>query len=138
MIDCVFCKIANRESPAEIILETEKVISFLDINPINYGHILVIPKDHFEQFHQIPEEASKELIIVLSKLSKAVLNAFNPHGYNIFTNNGRFAGQAIMHCHFHIVPRYFNDGFKFRPKPKFYKENEIQLYGKIIRENLED
>lgn len=136
MNDCIFCKIASKKAPAEILLETEKVISFLDINPINYGHTLVIPKEHFKEFHEIPDEVTKELIVVVSKLTKAILESLNPHGYNIFTNNGRFAGQAIMHCHFHIVPRFFNDGFKFRPHPKTYKQNEMKQYGDFIREKI--
>ncbi|MCX8057431.1 MAG: HIT family protein [Ignavibacteria bacterium] len=138
MSDCVFCKIASKEAPAEIIHETERVISFLDINPINFGHTLVIPKGHFKKFHEIPDEINQELIIVLSKVTKAITEALEPHGYNIFTNNGRFAGQAIMHCHFHIVPRYFNDGLKFRPTSKSYKKNEMKQFGDLIREKLKN
>lgn len=138
MNDCIFCKIASKEAPAEILYETERVISFLDINPINYGHTLIIPKEHFKEFHEIPDETSKELIVVISKLTKAILESLKPHGYNIFTNNGRFAGQAIMHCHFHIVPRFFNDGFKFRPNLKSYKQNEMKQYAELIREKIKN
>lgn len=138
MNDCIFCKIASKEAPAEILYETERVISFLDINPINYGHTLIIPKEHFKEFHEIPDETSKELIVVISKLTRAILESLKPHGYNIFTNNGRFAGQAIMHCHFHIVPRFFNDGFKFRPNPKSYKQNEMKQYAELIREKIKN
>ncbi|MGB9664945.1 MAG: HIT family protein [Ignavibacteria bacterium] len=138
MNDCIFCKIAAKEAPAEIIFETEKVIAFLDINPINYGHTLIIPKEHYKKFHEIPFEISQELLLVTLKVTNAILESLKPHGYNIFTNNGRFAGQAIMHCHFHIVPRFINDGVKFRPHPKSYKAQEMQLYGNLIREKIKN
>lgn len=136
MFDCIFCKIASKKAPAEILFENDKVIVFLDINPINYGHTLVIPKDHYKEFHEIPDEINRDLIVVTSKITKAILDSLKPHGYNIFTNNGRFAGQAIMHCHFHIVPRYLNDGFKFRPHPKSYQKDEMKQYGNLIREKI--
>lgn len=136
MSECIFCKIARKEASAEILFETENTIAFLDINPINFGHTLVIPKHHYKEFHQIPDDISKELIVVTSKLSRAILDSLKPHGYNIFTNNGRLAGQAIMHCHFHIVPRYFKDGIKFRPNPKSYNQKEMKQYGDLIREKI--
>ncbi len=136
MVDCVFCKIVKKEAPAEILYENENILAFLDINPINFGHTLIIPKQHYREFHEIPDEISKELITATSVLTKAILESLKPNGYNIFTNNGRFAGQAIMHCHFHIVPRYFNDGFKFRPLPKSYKQNQMKQYADLIREKV--
>lgn len=136
MNDCIFCRIVAKEAPAEILLESEKVISFLDINPINFGHTLVIPKGHYKKFHEIPDDVLMELTIFVSRISKALIETLKPHGYNIFTNNGKFAGQQIMHCHIHIIPRFFNDGIKFRPYPKRYKKNEMQQYGSLIREKI--
>lgn len=138
MNECIFCKIIRRESPAEILYETENTLSFLDINPINLGHVLVVPKLHIEIFHSIPYDLLFELAKATSILSQAIIESLKPDGYNIFSNNGKYAGQTISHFHFHITPRYRGDGIKFKPVVKQYKKDEIQYFGKLIRDKIKN
>ena len=134
-MDCVFCDIASKISEAEIIFENEKVIAFLDINPVNYGHALVIPKKHFDNFLTIPNDELSELTKITQYIAGSVKRALEADGFNIISNNGSSAGQSVFHFHYHIIPRYEND-FLMRPRTIEYKENEITLYSEKIKESI--
>ena len=134
-MDCIFCDIASKLSEAEIIFENEKVIAFLDINPVNYGHTLVIPKKHFDNFLTIPNDELAELTRLTQYIAGSVKRALKADGFNIISNNGLSAGQSVFHFHYHIIPRYEND-FLMRPRTIEYKENEITLYSEKIKESI--
>ena len=102
---CIFCKIVKGEIPAKILYEDEKTLAFLDISPRSKGHTLIIPKEHYETFEELPEEVAIDLIKTIKKVIKR-LKSLNPDGYNILNNNGPVAGQEVPHVHFHIIPRY--------------------------------
>ena len=125
-MDCIFCDIIQRKSPAEIIYEDEKVISFLDIRPINYGHTLVIPKKHYDDFISVPPDEMKAVINITQTISEAVSISLKTDGFNIIANNGAAAGQKVFHFHFHIIPRYNTDKFHFRPILKNYKNGSMK------------
>ena len=110
--NCIFCKIIKKEIPCRIIYETEKVLAFLDINPVNPGHTLVIPKKHYELIEQVPEELLAELMKAVKLITPAVKQATSTDSTNLAVNNGKTAGQLVPHVHFHIMPRHENDGFK--------------------------
>ena len=131
-MECIFCNIAERKSEAEIVFEDDSIISFLDIQPINYGHALVIPKKHFDNFLTIPPEELIHLINATQYIAGAVKRSVNADGFNIISNNGNSAGQTIYHFHFHIIPR-FNEDFNFKPKFKNYKTGDIKIYADGIR-----
>ncbi|MGE5679694.1 MAG: HIT family protein [Bacillota bacterium] len=133
---CIFCKIINRESEAEIIYEDQKVISFLDINPIHFGHILVVPKIHSVDFLSIPQDYLEPLIAASRLVTDAMVKSLKPDGYNIFANNGIAAGQSIFHFHLHITPRYFNDEIKFKLNLKKYGISEMKDFADKIRKNV--
>ena len=135
-MDCIFCKIIEKKAPAEIIFEDEKVIAFLDIKPIHFGHILVVPKTHCCDFLDIPGEDLHSLINVTRVVTKALIQSLNPDGYNIFANNGRAAGQSIFHFHMHITPRYFKDEIHFKLNLKKYEESEMKNFADIIRKEI--
>jgi histidine triad (HIT) family protein len=101
---CVFCKIVQKEAPANVVYEDDKVIAFLSIQPINVGHTLVVPKAHYENIYEIPEEEVAYLYKIVKKLSHAVNKAVNAEGIRIVQNNGETAGQVIFHLHVHIIP----------------------------------
>jgi histidine triad (HIT) family protein len=101
---CIFCKIAQKEAPASTVYEDEKVIAFLSIQPINVGHTLVVPKKHYENIYEIPEEEVAYLYKIVKKLAHAVNKAVNAEGIRIVQNNGEAAGQVIFHLHVHIIP----------------------------------
>jgi histidine triad (HIT) family protein len=132
-MDCIFCDIINKKSYAEVLFENESAISFLDIKPINYGHTLVIPKIHYENFLDLPEDELSELIKVTKNISGAIVNSLNPEGFNVVTNNGIAAGQSVFHFHFHIIPRFKDEDFRFRLKLKEYKIGLMQEYANKIR-----
>ncbi len=131
-MECIFCNIAERNSEAEIVFENDNIISFLDIQPINYGHTLVIPKRHFDNFLTIPPEELIHLINATQYIAGAVKRSVNADGFNVISNNGDSAGQSIYHFHFHIIPR-FNEDFNFKPRFKNYKTNDIKKYADGIR-----
>jgi histidine triad (HIT) family protein len=102
---CIFCKIANKEIPAKIVYEDESTFAFLDINPRSKGHTLVIPKEHYETFDELPDDVAIALVKTIKKVIE-MLRPLNPDGYNILNNNKPAAGQEVPHVHFHIIPRY--------------------------------
>jgi histidine triad (HIT) family protein len=101
---CVFCKIAAKEAPAHVVYEDDKVIAFMSIQPINVGHTLVVPKKHYENIYEIPEEEVAYLYKIVKKIAHAVNKAVNAEGIRIVQNNGEAAGQVIFHMHVHIIP----------------------------------
>ena len=107
--DCLFCKIVRGEIPSYTLYEDEDVKVFLDIFPISKGHSLVIPKKHYEQIMDAPSEE----MVFLNKLpiiSKKLKEITGATGLTIFQNNGKDAGQVVEHIHFHLVPRFPDDG----------------------------
>jgi histidine triad (HIT) family protein len=101
---CVFCKIAQKEAPANIVYEDEIVVAFLSIQPINVGHTLVVPKKHYENVYEIPEEEVAYLYKIAKRMAHAVKEAVNADGIRLVQNNGEAAGQVIFHLHVHIIP----------------------------------
>jgi histidine triad (HIT) family protein len=111
MTDCIFCKIARGEIPCARLYEDEHVLSFLDINPINPGHALVITKKHYPTIFEVPVEELKVCIETSQRVARAIHGAIGASGLNLLQNNFRSAGQLIEHVHFHLIPRHTNDGF---------------------------
>jgi histidine triad (HIT) family protein len=132
-MDCIFCDIASKNSETEIIFENEKYLAFLDINPVNYGHTLVIPKTHYDNFLTMPAKELEELTKLTQYLSGAIKRALKADGFNVISNNGLSAGQSVFHFHYHIIPRYDND-FHMRPRTIEYNTSEIELYADKIKE----
>jgi len=107
--DCIFCKIANKQAPADIVYENDNFIAFPDINQKTLGHTLIIPKKHFVNIIDIPETLGGELLDAIKKVAEIRLRE-GAEGFNIMQNNGEVAGQVVMHAHFHLLPRRKNDG----------------------------
>lgn len=108
--DCVFCKIVKGEEWSAKVYEDEGHVSFMDINPVSIGHLLVVPKKHYQTIIDMPVDDVSKLYGLVAKLARAVNEAFKPLGINILQNNGRVANQIIPHVHVHIAPRYGNEG----------------------------
>jgi len=135
-MNCIFCDIIERKAPAEIIFEDDKVLAFLDIKPIHYGHILVVPKMHCADFLEIPEDILCSLFKVTKTVTGAMIKSIKPDGYNLFSNNGKAAGQSVFHFHMHITPRYFKDDIHFKLKLKDYKNTEMQNIADMIKTEI--
>ena len=125
MQDCIFCKIIKGELPSSKLYENERVFAFLDIAPVSKGHALVIPKEHAETLLDISDSSLKEVAVALKKVSKAVKKAVNADGISVGQSNYKAAGQVVPHLHFHIMPRFEDDGFKMWPQGK-YEEGEME------------
>jgi histidine triad (HIT) family protein len=106
MADTVFSKIIAGQIPCFRVYEDEYVLAFLDINPLSRGHTLVIPKEPAETIDQLSDDSAAAIGRVLPRLSRAVLQATGARAFNILQNNGQIAHQAVMHVHFHIIPKY--------------------------------
>jgi histidine triad (HIT) family protein len=104
--DCVFCKIVRHEAPASRVYEDKDSAAFLSIRPINEGHTLVVPKKHYENIYEVPDEEVASLFQVVKKVAIAVRNAISAEGVRIVQNNGSAAGQVVFHLHVHIIPEY--------------------------------
>ncbi len=108
MTDCIFCKIVNKELPADVIYENDDVLVFMSLEQITPGHLLVIPKKHYVNLIETPEDVLKSLMGPLKKCVAAVDTLHE--GSTVGQNNHEAGGQVIFHLHFHIIPRNSNDG----------------------------
>jgi len=131
-MDCIFCKIAEGEIPADKIYEDENCLAFLDITPVNPGHALLIPKAHYENLHELPDELLSKMAPVIKKIADAVKKGTDAEGINIGMNNGEAAGQIVPHAHFHIIPRFSGDGHKHW-KGGSYAEEEAKKTAEKIK-----
>lgn len=107
---CIFCKIIAGEIPCRKVYEDDKVLAFLDIKPTNPGHILVVPKEHYQNIEEITEEDFCILMMAVKRMGKLLKDKLGALGYNITENNDPIAGQNVPHLHFHIIPRHEGDG----------------------------
>lgn len=135
-MSCVFCKIVRGESPAEVLYEDRSALAILDINPIHFGHALILPKSHRETFLDVPDEELLSLASATKLVSAAIVRALSPAGFNIFSNNGRAAGQSVFHFHFHVTPRYEHDDIRFVLQLKSYSDREMSEYAARIRQSF--
>lgn len=112
-MSCVFCQLIAGVFPAQIIYENETAFAFLDINPVAFGHVLLVPKTHYETLDQMPAEESGKLARILPDLVRSVKDATGAEGVNVLQNNGEVAGQQVGHVHYHIIPRSKGDDLKW-------------------------
>lgn len=106
MKDCIFCKIVKGEIPSTKVYEDADFIAFLDIQPQSKGHTLIVPKLHYANLYELPDELAAKVLPLAKKLSLRLNEKFKPQGLNAMQNNGEIAGQTVMHYHLHLVPRY--------------------------------
>lgn len=110
MAETIFSRILRGEIPCHKVYEDDRVLAFLDINPISRGHLLVIPKEPAETVDQLSDESAAAIGRVLPRLARAVMKVSGATAYNILQNNGPAAHQAVFHVHFHIIPKLDGDG----------------------------
>lgn len=124
--NCLFCKIVKGEIPSHKIYEDENFLAFLDINPVNKGHTLVIPKKHSRNFLEMENSLIKELFILIKKLAQQIQEKVGADGINILSNNEKDAGQIIFHTHIHIIPRFEKDGFQHWQGKEIYSKEQLE------------
>ena len=106
-MDCIFCH--KEKIVTDIVYEDNLVMAFMDMEPINEGHILLVPKEHYLDVDEMPDETLSHLMIISKKIVSALKEIYKPNGYSIMQNGGEF--NDVGHYHLHIVPRYIDDGF---------------------------
>jgi len=105
MAETIFTKILNGEVPCHKVYEDDKVLAFLDIMPLSEGHTLIIPKEPAETIDRLSDDSAAAIGRVLPRIARAVLEETGAKHYNVLQNNGRPAHQAVLHVHFHIIPK---------------------------------
>jgi histidine triad (HIT) family protein len=130
IVDCVFCAIISRREPGFVVYEDDLTIAILDKYPLNRGHVLVMPKEHYENIFETPSEVLCGVVNTVKLVSRAVVRAMNAPGVRLIQNNGPAAGQIIFHIHFHVVPM---SGEKFLGRHYLTEEEGREVSAAISR-----
>ena len=127
MEDDVFCKIVKGQAPASLVYSDEKVLAFMNIRPVNPGHILVIPKVHATGLSDLDEETGGHLFKIGMRIAKAVKQSgVKCEGVNLLLSDGEAAFQEVFHVHLHVIPRFKGDGFRIRFRRQYSVKPETQ------------
>lgn len=145
MENCIFCKIVKGEIPSTKLYESERVIVFLDINPIEKGHALIVPKLHWSNLAEVKLDTEKEietyeeLMYVMRVTAKAVISTGIADGANILQCNNACAGQTVDHLHIHVIPRYGKEAVAvpaFNSGAAKYEEGEVSVITKKLADAI--
>lgn len=117
MDNCIFCKIASGEIPGRTIEETENFRVVLDVAPATKGHALILPKAHYANLYELPEELAMEAMKLAKTMAVRMKERLQCAGIHLVQNNEMAAGQTVFHFHMHLIPRYEEDGQRIGWKP---------------------
>jgi histidine triad (HIT) family protein len=137
MNDCLFCKIIKGDEPCTKVYEDAFSFAFLNTHPNTHGHTVVIPKRHCRNMLDMEEVTASTLALAVRRVSKGVHEGLKAEGINIIMNNEAPAGQAVFHAHFHVIPRFANDGLKVWDKDTPYQEGETKNVADDIMKKIE-
>jgi histidine triad (HIT) family protein len=130
-MSCVFCKIIAGELPSYKVYEDKDVLAFLDINPVNPGHTLIVPKKHLTNIEEADEATLCQLVKAVKKVGASLKKNLAVAGYSVLEANDPAAGQSVPHLHFHVIPRIAGDGLKFWPQKKYRAGEAEEILEKI-------
>ena len=130
--NCIFCKLANGIIPTNSIYEDENFNVILDAGPATKGHALILPKEHYRNIYELPEDTAAEVFKLAKRMAETMTKKLNADGFNIVQNNEEVAGQSVFHFHMHLVPRYKGDGQYILWKPTEPAQEEL----KSLRDSL--
>jgi histidine triad (HIT) family protein len=136
MAETVFARIIRGELPCHRLYEDEQVLAFLDVSPLSRGHALVIPKEPAVTLDQLSDAAAAAIGRVLPRICRAVMAVTGATAYNVLQNNGASAHQAVMHVHFHVIPRTDQGGLGVGWQPGKLDQDEGAALAKKIVEHL--
>ena len=138
--DCIFCKIVHREVPASVVREDASTLAFMDIQPMNPGHVLVIPKAHAAYVEDLPPEAVGPILEAAKEISRAMrTSGIRCEAVSFYLANGEEAGQEVFHAHLHLIPRWRGDGFGLRVRADYGRiadRTELDAFAVKIRTAL--
>ncbi len=132
----IFSKIVRGEIPCAKVLETDRALAFLDISPVNHGHVLLIPKEPIAVLADLSDDLSAHLGSLIPRLCRAVREATGAEALNVIANNGRIAGQTVDHVHWHIIPRYDGDAVRWPWPHASYADGEMERMRERIAAGL--
>lgn len=107
--NCIFCKILAGQIPSQVIHEDEDFKVVLDVGPAARGHALILPKEHYDNLYELPDELAGKAMILAKKMATHMTEKLGCDGFNLVQNNGEVAGQTVFHFHLHLIPRYESD-----------------------------
>lgn len=136
MTDCLFCKIASGQAPAEVVLETDDLVGFLDLRPVFKGHVLLVPREHVVTLPDLPAALRDPFLAAGQRLASAMVDGLGAQGSFVALNNT--VSQSVPHLHLHVVPRTKGDGLRgfFWPRTK-YADGEAGEYAARLRAVLD-
>ena len=132
--DCIFCKIANGEIPSKSLYEDDDFKVILDLGPATKGHALILPKEHYANLYELPENTAAGAMKLAKTMAVKMTEKLHADGFNLVQNNGEAAGQTVMHFHLHLIPRYENDGQHILWRPGSVSPEELEEIQKQITE----
>ncbi|MBO6111801.1 MAG: HIT family protein [Lachnospiraceae bacterium] len=123
--NCIFCKLANHVFETNMIYEDDDFAVILDAGPATKGHCLILPKEHYANIYELPEELTGKAFVLAKKMAGYLTDRLNCDGFNIVQNNGETAGQTVFHFHIHLIPRFKDDGQRIGWKPGKPSDEEL-------------
>ncbi len=140
MTSCVFCDILAGQRPAYFVHRDDLCVAFMDIHPVNPGHVLIVPVRHATLLSELDEDSAGHLLKVAQRVDAALRSSgIHCEGVNLYLADGRSAGQEVMHVHLHVIPRFSGDGHHLRFSPTYFTRptaDELEKYAEVIRRNM--
>lgn len=133
---CIFCKLANGEIPTNTLYEDDMFRVIFDVNPGNKGHALILPKEHYANLYELPDETAAQTLVLAKKMAAVMTKVFQADGFNLIQNNGECAGQSVFHFHMHLFPRYEGDHALKLWTPGKPDAQKLEAWCKEIQESM--
>ena len=130
--NCIFCKLANGIFPTNTIYEDEEFRVILDLEPAAKGHALILPKEHYKNLYELPDETAGKVMKLAKKMAIRMTDKLQADGFNLVQNNNEIAGQTVFHFHLHLIPRYNDDGQKIAWKKGSPSTEELAVIKETI------
>lgn len=124
--NCIFCKIANGDIPSKTLYEDDECRVILDLGPATKGHALILPKNHYANLFELPENEAEHVMVVTKRMAGRMMEKLQCDGFNLVQNNGETAGQTVFHFHMHLIPRYKWDNQLIGWKPMQATQEELE------------
>lgn len=132
MENCIFCKIINKKIPAKILYEDELTLAIMDVNPVTKGHILVVPKKHYENIFKTPEQTLQAIAKTTKIIANLLKEKLQATGVNVLNASGQSAQQSVFHLHYHVVARYDDDNLNLWFHQEAKEKADINKLYKIL------
>ncbi len=124
MDDCIFCKIIAGQIPASFVYQDDDFVAFLDIRPVNPGHVLLVPRAHAARLIDLPSPILARELPIAARIARGILKITGLRDFNLLNANGAASGQEVFHHHLHIIPRREGDGMNLTIQPAMYGDGE--------------